>query len=419
MKLIANGTLVNPKTNQMEKMDVLIENGKICRVDKQIEPTSDVTVIDATNLIVAPGFIDLHVHLREPGFEDKETIFTGTRACAKGGYTTVACMPNTKPALDHVSTLNKLNKIINKDAVIGVYPVAAITLGIMGEELTDHDALFSSGAVALSDDGRTTMNASFMKSALIASRRWNKPVMTHSEDHELTSQYKEEVYPTIAESRIVCRDIDLAEETNGILHVSHVSTIDAIEAIRKAKQKGLSVTAEAAPHHFALSEEMVNVYDPLSKVNPPIRSEADRKAIIQAIKEGVIEAIATDHAPHEMSSKQKGYSDASFGISGIESAFSVSYQTLVVNEGLPLMKLIQMLTENPARIGRFSNVGSIEPSYDANLVLIDINQEVQIDSRTFVSKGKNTPFNGFLGKGVIVKTLYKGNVVYEAQNNEN
>ena len=418
MKLIANGTLVNPKTNQMEKMDVLIENGKIVEVAKQIKPCSETTVIDATGLIVAPGFIDLHVHLREPGFEDKETIFTGTRACAKGGYTTVVCMPNTKPALDHVSTLEKLNDIINRDAVIGVYPVAAITVGIMGVELTDHDALFTKGAVALSDDGRTTMNETFMIEALIASKRWNRPVMTHSEDHELTSGYKDEVYPTIAESRIVCRDIELCEQTNGILHVSHVSTQAAIEAIKKAKQKGITVTAEAAPHHFALNDEQVNVYDPLSKVNPPIRSEADRSAVVQAIKDGVIEAIATDHAPHEMSTKSKAYAEASFGISGIESAFSVSYQTLVVNEGLPLMKLIQMLTENPARIGRFNSIGSVEPNFDANIVLIDLNQDVKIDSKTFISKGKNTPFNGFAGKGVVVKTLYQGNVVYEFKENQ-
>ena len=352
MLLITNGTIVNPKTDLLDQMDVLIKDGKIIKVDKGICRPDNCDLIDAKGLYVAPGFIDLHVHLREPGYSEKETIYTGSRASAKGGYTTVVCMPNTKPALDSVDVLHELQRIVSKDAVISVYPAAAITKGISGHELTDHDALFMAGAVALTDDGRTTMNASYMRAAFRASRKYDRPVMTHSEDHDVTVHLQDQVFPTEAESDIVLRDIGLCEEENGILHVSHVSTKKAVKAIEIAQKKGLDVSGEAAPHHFALSDEVVDMTSTRSKVNPPIRGEVDRKAIVDAIKRGVIEAIATDHAPHEKASKDKPYREASFGISGIESAFSVSYKSLVDSGEISLMDLIRLLTVNPARIAR-------------------------------------------------------------------
>ena len=412
MFLIKNGFVINPKTEQFEKLDILIENDRILHVGKDIQVDESVDKIDVVGHFIAPGFIDLHVHLREPGFEVKETIYTGTRACAKGGYTSVVCMPNTKPALDSAETLEKLFKIIEKDSVISVYPTGAITKNIEGIILTDHEALIQAGAIALSDDGRTTMNNAYMLEALRCSRKFNKPVMTHSEDHDITINYKNEVFPTVAESNIVMRDIDLCSQVNGILHVSHVSTKDAIDAIRSAKEAGLEVTCEAAPHHFALSDEIIDMTSVYSKVNPPIRSEVDRKVIVEAFKNGVIDVIATDHAPHDVESKERAYGDASFGISGIESAFSVSYKTLVETGNISLNQLIAMLTSNPAKIARLNDVGSIEPGYYADLTILDLDAEVIIDSNKFISKGKNTPFNGFVGKGEVVKTIHHGKIVY-------
>jgi len=412
MLLIKNGTLVNPRTSHYEKMDILLDGERIVHVDKAIHQESSVEIIDATGMIITPGFIDLHVHLREPGFEEKETIYTGSRACAKGGYTSVVCMPNTKPALDSVETIAHLQEIIKRDSVISIYPAGAITKGIAGEVLTDHVALINAGVVTLSDDGRTTMNTEFMENAFKASRKHNIPVMTHSEDHQITVNFKNEIFPTEAESNIVKRDIELCKKTKGILHVSHVSTKVAIDAIMTAKKEGIEVTCEAAPHHFALSTEMVDMHSTMSKVNPPIRSNEDRKVIVDAIKNGIIDVIATDHAPHDLKSKELPYGDASFGISGIESAFCISYKTLVESGEITLLHLIEMLTNKPAKIGRLKEVGSIEVGYYADIAIIDLNKEVIIDSRDFISKGKNTPFNGFIGKGEVVKTLHHGRVVY-------
>lgn len=422
MLLIANGTVINPKTDQMELLDILIQDARIieiginltdyanalCRVNE-----SDLEVIDAKGYYITPGFIDLHVHLREPGFEFKETIYTGSRACAKGGYTSVVCMPNTKPALDTAMTIENLKKIIERDSVISIYPAGAITLGIAGASLSNHADLIQSGAVALSDDGKTTMNPDFMREAFKVAKDYDTPIMTHSEDHDITIHYKDAIFPTEAESNIVERDIALCKEVEGILHISHVSTAAAIDAIARGKESGLQLTCEAAPHHFALSDERVDMASNYSKVSPPIRSEADRKYLVEAIKNGIIDAIATDHAPHERESKECPYAQASFGISGIESAFSVSYQALV-NEGeITLMQLIKMLTINPAQIARLKDVGSIEKGYYADVTLVDLKPNVKIDSETFISKGKNTPFDGYLGKGEVVMTLHHGNKVYQ------
>ncbi|GAB6106870.1 dihydroorotase [Fusibacter bizertensis] len=419
MILLKGGTVVNPKTGLHGKKDILIDENRIIKVDDLIEADQDVQMIEVNDLYIFPGFIDLHVHLREPGFESKETIYTGSRACAKGGYTSVVCMPNTKPALHSVEVIKQLQSIIEKDSVISIFPAGAITMDIAGEVLSNHDQLFESGVVALSDDGRTTMNIEYMKKAFTSSRKWNRPVMTHSEDHEVTKTLKESIFPTTAESDIVERDIALCREMNGILHISHVSTQKTIEAINNAKIEGVEVTGEAAPHHFALSSEKVDMSSTLSKVNPPIRSEEDRLKVIEAIKNRTIEVIATDHAPHETASKERSYGDASFGISGIESAFSVSYKALVESGEIELDQFIEMLTVNPARIARLENLGSIEPGYLANIVVVDLKQDVVIDSDTFISKGKNTPFNGYVGKGEVVGTIHHGKVVYSKTNGRN
>ena len=422
MLLFANGTIINPKTDQMEQMDILIKEDRIIEIGTNLVKktsasdsyiTTDIEVIDAKGYYITPGFIDLHVHLREPGFEYKETIFTGSRACAKGGYTSVVCMPNTKPALDRVETIEKLKEIIERDSVISIYPAGAITLSITGDIMSNHADLLESGVVALSDDGRTTMNEVYMREAFKATKAYDKPVMTHSEDHEITVHYKNSIFPTEAESNIVERDVALCEEVDGILHVSHVSTKAAIDAIAKGKAYNLRLTCEAAPHHFALSDERVDMASNYSKVSPPIRCESDRKYLVEAIKKGIIDVIATDHAPHEKESKECPYSEASYGISGIESAFSVSYQSLVNSGEISMLQLIRMLTINPAKIARLKDVGSIEKGYYADLTLLDLEVKVTIDSETFISKGKNTPFNGFIAQGEVIMTLHHGKKVYQ------
>ncbi|GAU80002.1 dihydroorotase [Fusibacter sp. 3D3] len=410
--LIQNGIVINPKTNLHDKRDILITGDIISQIEAHIDANEDIEVIDATGLAISPGFIDLHVHLREPGFESKETLKTGTMAAAKGGFTTVACMPNTKPALDSAETIARLLKRIEETAVISVLPIGAITENIEGQILTNHESLINAGVIALSDDGKTTMNDDFMRMAFDNSRKFNVPVITHSEDHTITSQYKDEVYPIEAEYKVVQRDVALCREKNGILHVAHVSGSEALKAIKEAKTEGLSVTCEAAPHHFALNTSLIDPKDPYSKVNPPIRGTEEQRAVIEGIRSGVVDIIATDHAPHETASKETTYGNASFGISGIETAFQVAYTELVLKEKIALDQIIAMMTSKPAEIGRLEKVGSIEVGYKANLTMIDLDAEAVIEPSSFLSKGKNTPFKGLRVKGAVVKTIYEGKIVY-------
>lgn len=410
--LVKNGRIINPKTGFDQKADLSIEDDIIKEICPQIPEQGFDKIINAEGKIVVPGFIDLHVHLREPGYEHKETIETGTKAAAKGGFTTVACMPNTSPALDSVENLEKLKQIIQKTAAIRVYPIGAITEGIRGEILTEHERLIEAGAIALSDDGRTTMNAGYMEVAFNHSRALEIPIITHSEDHEITSQYTEEVYPIEAEYNIVRRDIALCESQNGILHVAHVSGKEALKAIREAKLRGVRVTCEAAPHHFALNSSCVDVKDVYSKVNPPIREQAEQRAVIEGIMDGTIDIIATDHAPHDKASKETIYGSAAYGISGIETAFQVAYTHLVLKEGLPFKKLIEMMTSRPAEIAKLSQTGSLEKGNWADITILNTDYESVIDSEAFISKGKNTPFNGMKVKGLVEMTICSGKIVF-------
>lgn len=405
---------MDPITELEGYYDILIDGPVIQAVVEQgkLDVTDYDAVIDATGKSVFPGFIDLHVHLREPGFENKETIKTGTMACAKGGYTTVACMPNTKPVIDSIENLGILRDIIKKDSVINILPICAITHDIKGEFLTDHEGFFNQGVFAISDDGRTTMNPKLMTEAFENAKKFDGLIITHSEDHDVSSRFIDTVYPIEAETSIVMRDIELCNKSNGRLHVAHVSGVDAIEAIRKAKRDGVNVTCEAAPHHFALNDEMVNVLSPSAKVNPPIRGEVHRKALVKGIADGTIDIIATDHAPHENEVKSGNYEKAAFGISGIETAFSIAYTTLVKNEGIPLMRLISMMTSKPAEIAKIRRAGSIQSGYDADVVLVDLNEKKCIEAQNFISKGKNTPFDGMTFNGGVVMTIFRGEIVF-------
>lgn len=411
---------MDPKTGVEGYYDILIEDKRILKIVESgmLDAEDHDKSIDATGKMIFPGFIDLHVHLREPGFEYKETIKTGSMACAKGGYTTVACMPNTKPVIDSVERLKLLQNLIKKDSVIDIMPICAITHDILGETLTDHEGIFGEGVFAISDDGKTTMNSNLMAEAFRNSRQFDRIIITHSEDHHVSDQYKDQVYPIDAETSIVVRDIELCKQEDGRLHVAHVSGMDAIEAIRKGKKAGVNVTCEAAPHHFALNDELVDVLSPQAKVNPPIRGEIHRKALIEGIKDGTIDIIATDHAPHEFEVKSGSYEKSAFGISGIETAFSIAYTTLVKNEEVPLMTVVGMMTSKPAEIAKLGSVGSIQEGYLADIVLVDLNEKYCIDSSKFVSKGKNTPFDGMTFEGVVKMTIFRGEIVYTKLNLE-
>lgn len=424
-KIIKDAWVISPENHLNGNYHILIENDKIQKVISaetqdtsqlaiidSMQSDSQVEVIEAKDTLLIPGLIDLHVHLREPGFEYKETIYTGSRACAKGGYTTVACMPNTKPALDSVDHLNMLKDIIRKDSLIDIRPIGAITHNIAGESLTDHQALLEAGALALSDDGHTTMNPDYMIKAFEASRQFNRPVITHSEDHTITEQYQDEIYPIEAEYKIVERDVELCRISQGILHVAHVSGHQALESIRKGKASGVEVTCEVAPHHFALNNTIIDTHVASAKVNPPIRTPKEQEALIEGIRSGLVDIIATDHAPHDKKSKAQDYAKAAYGISGIESAWQISYTKLVLEEKIPLEHMIAMMTSQPAKIGRLEKVGCIQEGYYANLTFIDLESESIIDPDNFISKGKNSPFKGYPVKSQVIRTMYRGETVY-------
>nr|WP_246543158.1 dihydroorotase [Fusibacter paucivorans] len=410
--LLKGGWLIDPAQKINQKADVLICDGAVEAIVKEDTSAACDDVIDVTGYIVCPGFIDLHVHLREPGLSHKETIYQGSRACAKGGYTTVACMANTNPVVDNVEVLKKLQTIAWRDGIIDIKPIAATTVGLAGQALTDHNALVKAGAIAFSDDGRTTMRDTWMIEALETSKRFGVPIITHSEDHEITDHYQDEVYPIEAEYKIVKRDLALCEQYGGHLHVAHVSGEQTLAYIREAKEQGIHVTCEVTPHHFGLNDEMVNTLSPMSKVNPPIRSPKAQQAVIKALIDGTVDIIATDHAPHEESSKKGTYRQASYGISGIETAFSVGYTSLVDAGYMDLENLIVKMSTRPAEIAGFKDVGALKPGFAANIAVLDIGSRYEIDRMQFVSKGKNTPFHGMKVKGEVVMTFYQGKRVY-------
>jgi dihydroorotase len=321
-------------------------------------------------------------------------------------------MANTNPVVDNVEVLNRLKTIAWRDGVVAIKPIAATTIGLAGERLTDHEALIQAGAIALSDDGRTTMNADWMVAAFETSKRFNIPIITHSEDHHITDQYKDEVYPIEAESGIVKRDLALCAQYGGHLHVAHVSGEQTLAYIREAKRNGVNVTCEATPHHFGLNDEMVDTLSPMAKVNPPIRSPRAQQAVIEALLDGTVDIIATDHAPHEESSKEGAYRNASYGISGIETAFAIGYTALVETGYMDLETLISKMSTKPAEIGGFQNVGTLKPGSMANIAVLDIESAYEIDRMKFISKGKNTPFHGMKVKGEVAMTFYNGRRVY-------
>ncbi len=424
--LIQGGRIIDPAQGIDETGNLLIADGKIAWLGRNGEqpPQADFALLNAKGLLVCPGFIDLHCHLREPGFEEKETIATGTRAAARGGFTTVCCMPNTQPAIDSQSVVDYVKSKAAAEGAVRVLPIGCITRGRRGTELADMGELASAGVVGFSDDGSPVMNSRLMRNAMDYSRTFGLPVIDHCEDTVLTEggQMNEGVVatrlglpgiPGAAEESMVARDIALAELTGAWLHIAHVSTAGSVELVRHAKEKGVKITAEVTPHHLTLTEESCNGYDTSAKVNPPLRTRKDIKALIQGLKDNVIDAIATDHAPHTGVDKLCEFAYAPPGISGLETAFG-SLMALVHGAEIDLNTLISKLTAEPAKIigDRFGKLGTLEVGAGADVVLLDPDREWVVDVKAFASKGRNTPLAGATLKGSVMATMYQGKFVY-------
>lgn len=418
--LIKGGRVIDPAQNIDEIIDILVEDGKIVKVSANIK-SKDAQIFDASGKLVCPGFIDMHVHLREPGYEAKETIATGTRAAAAGGFTSVACMPNTKPVTDNTAVINFIKSKADSEGVVNVWPIGAITKASSGKELAEIGDMLGAGAVAISDDGQPVMNSEVMRCALEYTKMFNVPVISHSEDKELASggDMNEGYYSTLlglkgipaeAEEIMVARDIMLARLTGARVHIAHISTAGSAELVRLAKKEGLPVTAEVTPHHLVLTEQAVEGYDTSTKVNPPLRTDKDIQALKTGLKEGVIDCIATDHAPHAEEEKDVEYPLAPCGLVGLETAVPLVWQALVSEGVLTPAQLIAKLTVNPATILGIIR-GTLEPGMPADITILDENEERIIDVKKFYSMGKNSPFDNWKLKCFPVATIVNGQII--------
>ncbi len=405
---------------KLRKSDILIEDEHIIRIGSCGDTAAD-CIMDASGLLIAPGLIDMHVHLREPGREDKETVQSGTYAAAQGGFTTVACMPNTQPTVDSPEALEYILNQAEKYGSARVCPIASITCGLQGNQATDWNALLDAGACGFSDDGRTVMNAEIMRRLLLLSADRGFPVISHCEDPHLAGhgvmnagKTAEKLglpgIPNLAEDTIVERDIALAEDTGGHIHIAHVSTRVAVRHVRQAKQRGVHVTAEATPHHFTLTDTAILEHGANAKMNPPLRSQQDVDAVIEGLVDGTIDVIATDHAPHAAFEKAQGMLKAPFGIIGLETCVPLVISKLVQPGYLSLEKVISMLTVQPASILGLE-AGQLAPGAVADITLIDLERQEFVDPTRFMSKSRNTPFAGWELQGWPVMTIRRGEVV--------
>ncbi|MBA7604065.1 Dihydroorotase [subsurface metagenome] len=425
--LIKGGRIIDPSQKIDEIGSLLVAEGKISWLGKgeATPPQTNGEILNASGLIVCPGLIDLHCHLRQPGYEEKETIATGSRAAARGGFTTICCMPNTNPPLDNQTAIEYIKSTAAAEGVIRVLPIGCISKGRKGEELAEMGELASAGVVAFSDDGEPALSSYIMRQALDYSRAFDLPVTDHCEDTILTEggQMNEGVVstklglrglPNAAEDIIVARDLALAQLTGGRLHIAHTTTEGAVELIRHAKEKGVRVTAEATPHHLTLTEERVIGYNTNAKVNPPLRTERDIQALIGGLNDNTIDIIATDHAPHTEADKLGEFALAPFGISGLETALG-SLIKLVHNEQLSLVSLIAKLTHEPAKIlgDKHGKLGTLAIGATADVTIFDPALEWVVDTKDFASKGKNTPLAGERLKGRVIATIYQGTIVYQ------
>ena len=419
--LIKNGHIIDTIQNIDGKYDILIEDGQIKEINKDIN-SSDAEIIKAENKIIFPGLIDMHVHLREPGYEDKETIKTGAEAAAAGGFTKIACMPNTKPAVDNPASVEYI-KSKAKKAVVNVLPIGSITKNREGKELAELGFLARAGVKAVSDDGNPVMNSEIMRRAMEYADNFGLTIISHCEDLNLAGEgvMNEGYYSTIlglkpipaaAEETMIARDIMLAEFTNSSLHIAHLSTKRGMELVAEAKERGLKISAEVTPHHFSLTDEAVKGYDPNTKVNPPLRSKEDLEALKNGIAEGIIDVIATDHAPHTYEDKLGEFDYAANGISGLETALSLVNTNLIKENIINYKDLVKLMYEKPIEILGIDKKG-IKKGELADLIVFDPEKEWRVDINKFKSKGKNTPFVGQKLKGKNMITICNGKIVYD------
>ena len=421
MILLKNGRQIN-ESNELVAVDLLVKDGIIIEMTECIENT-EAQVYDLAGKLVSPGLFDVHVHLREPGYERKETIETGTKAAARGGYTTIAAMANTIPVPDSMESVTYIEGLLQQSAQVRVFPYAAITLGERGQEIVDVEALSETSILGFSDDGRGIQEAGVMYQAMQRAKAVNKPIVAHCEDDSLLfggylhdGEYAKanghRGILSVSESAQIARDIMLAQATGVHYHICHISTKESVELVRFAKAQGINVTAEVSPHHLILCDTDIVNDDPNFKMNPPLRADADRIACVQGLLDGTIDVIATDHAPHHEDEKAWGIETAPFGIVGLETAFPLMYTTFVKTGKMTLKQLIDCMSTKPATIFNLP-YGKLEVGAVADITIIDLDKEMEIDSTQFLSKGKNTPFNGYRVAGWPVMTLVDGKVVYK------
>jgi len=421
--LVKGGRVIDPANSVDDVLDVLIEDGKIAMVGKDIDQkvAAEAEIIDASGKLVIPGLVDMHVHLRDPGRADEETVESGLRAAAKGGFTSIACMPNTDPVIDSASVVEYIKRQAANAGIGNVFPIGSITHGLEGERLSEMGELVKAGAVAFSDDGKCVMNSQLMRNALEYTKIWDKTVISHAEDSFLAhgGQIHEGYYsttlglkgiPSAAEEVIVARDIILAELTGGRLHIAHLSTAGSLELVRGAKERGVKVTCEVTPHHLILTDEKLQGYDTNFKVNPPLRSAGDVEALRRGLKDGVIDAIASDHAPHARHEKEMEFDYAPFGMIGLETTLGLIITELVDKGIIGLGEAIAKMSAGPAKILGLSK-GSIGMGDDGDLVIVDPNAILEVDPYGFESRSINTPYAGWQLKGVVTDVFSAGKPV--------
>jgi dihydroorotase len=419
--LIKKGRVVDPGNGRDEILDIFINTGIIEKVDKNIREKGDnVHIIDASGLIVAPGLIDVHVHLREPGYEYKESIRTGTMAAVKGGFTSVICMANTDPVNDNKSVTEYIIKQAKTEGVCRVFPCGAITRNLKGEELAEIGEMYAAGIVAISDDGKSVKNSEILRKAFEYAKLFHIPVVSHCEDEDLSKGFVHEgrasvmsgldAVPAIAEEIIVKRDMAIAEYVNSPLHLTHISSGGSVDAIGDMKKRYNQITCDTCPHYFSLTDKATLSFDTNTKVNPPLRSKEDVLAIKEGLRNETIDIIATDHAPHDLTSKDVEFNIAASGISGLETALGLSLA--LVHEGVLSMKtLLKKFTENPAKLLKLP-YGELSSGSPADIIIFNPDFEWTVDRSTFASKGKNTPFHGWTLKGKNLLTIVDGKIVY-------
>jgi len=426
--IIAGGRIIDPASKLDKVGDIYVRDGKIAKIEtKKLIPRKKIRftpeIVDAYDKTVTPGLVDMHTHLREPGREDEETIQTGSEAAVAGGFTSICCMPNTQPPIDDQESVKFIYEKA-KSAKCKIYPVAAATKGLKGEELTEIADLAKAGAVAISDDGRPVYSSILMRYALEYSKMYDIPVISHCEDLALVSDgVMNEGFvstilglkgiPNVAEEVMVARDIRLAEFTKSKVHIAHVSTEDSVNLIREAKKKGVKITCEATPHHFTLTDEIIKSFDTNAKVNPPLRTKKDLDALKKGLKDGTIDCIVTDHAPHSIEEKDVEFDAAPFGMVGLETALGLVITELVEKKVLSLVEAIAKVTLNPAKILRLS-AGQIKVGMPADLTVIDQEIEWTVEPKEFKSKSKNSPFGGRKLRGKAFLTIVDGKVVYQS-----